>query len=67
MTGFINLEASMGGKWLELLKEVAPRLKRVALMFNPDTAPGWGSILSACVRGGGARNENRNNHLNHPQ
>jgi putative tryptophan/tyrosine transport system substrate-binding protein len=45
MTGFINLEASMGGKWLELLKEVAPRLKRVALMFNPDTAPGGGAFF----------------------
>src|SRR5262245_23064947 len=39
MTGFINIEASLGGKWLELLKEVAPRLDRVAAMFNPDTAP----------------------------
>jgi putative ABC transport system substrate-binding protein len=29
----------MGGKWLELLREIAPSLKRVALMFNPDTAP----------------------------
>jgi putative ABC transport system substrate-binding protein len=38
-TGFANLEASMGGKWLELLSEIAPGLKRAALMFNPDTAP----------------------------
>jgi putative tryptophan/tyrosine transport system substrate-binding protein len=45
MTGFINLEASMGGKWLELLKEIAPRLNRVALMFNPDTAPGGGAFF----------------------
>jgi putative ABC transport system substrate-binding protein len=29
----------MGGKWLELLSEIAPGLKRVAIMFNPDTAP----------------------------
>jgi putative ABC transport system substrate-binding protein len=43
ITGFINVEAAMGGKWLELLKEVAPRLQRVAIMFNPDTAPGGGS------------------------
>jgi putative ABC transport system substrate-binding protein len=43
ITGFINIEAAMGGKWLELLKEVAPRLQRVAIMFNPDTAPGGGS------------------------
>ena len=39
MTGSINLEASLGGKWLELLHDVAPRVSRVALMFNPDTAP----------------------------
>jgi putative ABC transport system substrate-binding protein len=38
-TGFANLEASLGGKWLELLSEIAPRLKRAAIMFNPDTAP----------------------------
>jgi putative ABC transport system substrate-binding protein len=45
ITGFINIEAAMGGKWLELLKEVAPRLRRVAIMFNPDTAPGGGSYF----------------------
>jgi putative ABC transport system substrate-binding protein len=38
ITGFANLEASLGGKWLELLSEIAPGLKRVAIMFNPDTA-----------------------------
>src|SRR6516164_9997139 len=37
ITGFANLEASMGGKWLELLLEIAPGLKRAAIMFNPDT------------------------------
>jgi putative ABC transport system substrate-binding protein len=37
VTGFANLEASLGGKWLELLSEIAPGLKRVAFMFNPDT------------------------------
>src|SRR6516162_11875241 len=39
ITGFANLEASLGGKWLELLLEIAPGLKRAAVMFNPDTAP----------------------------
>jgi putative ABC transport system substrate-binding protein len=39
ITGFANYEASMGGKWLELLSEIAPGLKRAAIMFNPDTAP----------------------------
>jgi putative ABC transport system substrate-binding protein len=38
VTGFATLEASLGGKWLELLSEIAPGLKRVAIMFNPDTA-----------------------------
>jgi putative ABC transport system substrate-binding protein len=43
ITGFINIEEAMGGKWLELLTEIAPGIKRVAIMFNPDTAPGGGS------------------------
>ena len=39
ITGFAALEATLGGKWLELLSEIAPGLKRAAIMFNPDTAP----------------------------
>jgi putative ABC transport system substrate-binding protein len=39
ITGFALWEPSMGGKWLELLSEIAPGLKRAAIMFNPDTAP----------------------------
>jgi putative ABC transport system substrate-binding protein len=39
ITGFGLLEPSLGGKWLELLSEIAPGLKRAAIMFNPDTAP----------------------------
>jgi putative ABC transport system substrate-binding protein len=35
-TGFATMEASLGGKWLELLSEIAPGLKRAAIMFNPD-------------------------------
>ena len=38
-TGFTSIEPTMAGKWLELLKEIAPRLARVALLFNPVTAP----------------------------
>jgi putative tryptophan/tyrosine transport system substrate-binding protein len=45
ITGFSNLEPSMAGKWLELLTEIAPGLKRAANMFNPDTAPGGGSYF----------------------
>jgi putative ABC transport system substrate-binding protein len=39
ITGFAYYEATLGGKWLELLSEIAPGLKRAAIMFNPDTAP----------------------------
>jgi putative ABC transport system substrate-binding protein len=37
ITGFANHEPTFGGKWLELLSEIAPGLKRAAIMFNPDT------------------------------
>jgi putative ABC transport system substrate-binding protein len=40
MTGFTGLEPSVGAKWLELLKEIAPRVTRVAVIFNSRTAPG---------------------------
>jgi putative tryptophan/tyrosine transport system substrate-binding protein len=40
ITGFIGAEPSMGGKWLEILKEVAPAVGRVALIFNPQTHTG---------------------------
>jgi putative ABC transport system substrate-binding protein len=36
VTGFASSEATLGGKWLELLSEIAPGLKRAAIMFNPD-------------------------------
>jgi ABC-type uncharacterized transport system substrate-binding protein len=39
ITGFINIEASLSGKWIEMLKEVAPQVRRAALLFNPQTAP----------------------------
>jgi putative ABC transport system substrate-binding protein len=39
LTGFTNFEFSIGTKWLETLKQLAPRVTRVALVFNPDTAP----------------------------
>jgi ABC-type uncharacterized transport system substrate-binding protein len=38
-TGFTAFEYSLAGKWLEMLKEVAPTTRRVALVFNPETAP----------------------------
>ena len=39
ITGFTNTQFSVGSKWLDLLKKVAPNLTRVAVMFNPDTSP----------------------------
>jgi putative ABC transport system substrate-binding protein len=39
VTGFVSNEATLAGKWLELLSEIAPGLKRATIMFNPDTAP----------------------------
>ena len=46
ITGFTNIEgAAFGGKWLGMLKEIAPRVRRVAIMFNPDTAPGGGAFF----------------------
>jgi putative ABC transport system substrate-binding protein len=45
ITGFMTYEASLGGKWLGLLKEVAPAVKRVAILFNPTTAPYFNFFL----------------------
>jgi ABC-type uncharacterized transport system substrate-binding protein len=39
VTGFITMEPTMAGKWLELLKEIAPRVNRAAFLFNPATTP----------------------------
>ena len=39
ITGFANIEASLSGKWLELMHEVAPSVSRVGFLFNPQTAP----------------------------
>jgi putative tryptophan/tyrosine transport system substrate-binding protein len=51
VTGFMTFEFSMGSKWLQILKEVAPAVKRVAAVFNPATAPFaelfWPSIEAA--------------------
>jgi putative ABC transport system substrate-binding protein len=39
LTGFTSFAFSIGTKWLETLKQVAPRVRRVGLLFNPETAP----------------------------
>jgi putative ABC transport system substrate-binding protein len=38
ITGFTNFEETMGGKWLELLREMAPSINRASMLFNPETA-----------------------------
>lgn len=49
ITGFTSFEATMGGKWIELLKKIAPGSKRVGVIFNPDTAPGGGGFFLKSV------------------
>ena len=46
VTGLANFEPSIAGKWLELLKAVAPKVTRVAILFNPETAPARGSYFT---------------------
>jgi putative ABC transport system substrate-binding protein len=49
LTGFTNFEPTMGGKWLELLKEIAPGVTRAVAIFNPETHSGqyWQSMEAA--------------------
>jgi putative ABC transport system substrate-binding protein len=47
VTGFTTMEPTMAGKWLELLKEIAPRVNRAALLFNPATMPSIENFLSS--------------------
>jgi putative tryptophan/tyrosine transport system substrate-binding protein len=39
LTGFSYMEPTMGAKWLDLLKQIAPHVNHTALMFNPDSSP----------------------------
>jgi putative ABC transport system substrate-binding protein len=45
ITGFTNFDAAMAGKWLELLKEITPHLRRVAVLFNPKVAIAGGAFF----------------------
>jgi len=49
VTGVTTFEFSMGGKWLETLKDVSPQLARVAVLYNPKTAPYAGLLLRSIV------------------
>jgi putative ABC transport system substrate-binding protein len=59
MTGLTNFEASIGGKWLEILREIAPAVSRAALLFNPQTSPGGGSYYSRPIEAAAAALGNR--------
>jgi putative tryptophan/tyrosine transport system substrate-binding protein len=50
ITGFSFIEFSMVGKWIGMLRDVSPDLSRVALMFNPDTAPYYDVYLGSFER-----------------
>src|SRR3954453_19238778 len=49
VTGFIVWDLSIGGKWMQLLQEVAPNLRRIGIMYNPNTAP-YAPALIASAR-----------------
>ena len=55
ITGFVVWDLSIGGKWMQLLQEVAPNLQRIGIMYNPETAP-YAPPLIASARGSAARN-----------
>ena len=49
ITGFTSYEAAVASKWFELLKGVAPQVARVAIIYNPQTAPYAGSLAKFCT------------------
>jgi putative ABC transport system substrate-binding protein len=51
VTGFTNVDASLGSKWLQLLREITPRIRRVAFMFDPKMAPGGGAYYRRLIEG----------------
>ncbi len=51
VTGFTNgLEESIGGKWIEMLREIAPSVTRFGVMYNPRTAPGGGDYYMRLIK-----------------
>jgi putative ABC transport system substrate-binding protein len=51
VTGFTNgLEESIGGKWIEMLREIAPSVTRFGIMYNPGTAPGGGAYYMRLIK-----------------
>jgi putative tryptophan/tyrosine transport system substrate-binding protein len=51
VTGFLGFEASLGGKWMELLKELAPGTRRVAFLYQPSSTPYAGGMIGVATAG----------------
>lgn len=49
-TGFTNVEASLGGKWVEVLREINPRITRIAVLFSPKTSPEGGAFYLRLIQ-----------------
>jgi putative ABC transport system substrate-binding protein len=47
ITGFVVWDLSIGGKWVQLLQEIAPELRQIGIMYNPDTAPYASSLIAS--------------------
>jgi putative ABC transport system substrate-binding protein len=54
-TGFANVEPTIGGKYLELLKEIAPTVSRAVMVYNPTSTPGSGSFFYGPFEAAGAQ------------
>ena len=54
-TGFLTFEASMGGKWVQLLKELVPQITRAVAIYDPKTTAGAGSYFFGAFREGASR------------
>jgi putative tryptophan/tyrosine transport system substrate-binding protein len=54
ITGFTLYEPTLAGKWLGILKEVAPHISRIALLINPDTAVVHGTLYAQAVEAAAA-------------
>jgi len=50
ITGFINIEASLSGKWIEMLREIVPRVTRAAFCSTPRPRPMWRSTNNRSTR-----------------
>jgi putative ABC transport system substrate-binding protein len=53
VTGFSAFDPSIGGKWVEILRDLDPAIQRITILFNPDTAPGGGKFFLPSFRAAG--------------